>query len=219
MGRFVGSLPVRPNSPHSGPRKASSTKKFRNSWQKHRRDSYVEYATVALWVPGTCSLRGASEPGSFQSTAHMEQIFIQLGQIIVRALPTFFVIIVLHWYLKKVLFQPMERALEERRQKTEGVIEASEATTERMREKLARYEESLREARAQIYQAQAEERKVLLAKQAEALDAAKSRQSERVAAARAGISGEAEAARRDLAGQVERLAEHITSAVLTGRAQ
>ncbi len=78
----------------------------------------------------------------------MEQIFSALPGILLRALPTFFLILVLHWYFKKVLVQPMERVLEERRQKTAGSVESSEQSLAHAAAKMRQYEQSLTEARA-----------------------------------------------------------------------
>jgi len=148
----------------------------------------------------------------------MEQIFETLKGIIVRALPTFFLVILLHWYLKKVLFQPMERVLEERRLKTEGAVEASEASLAQVQQKLADYEQSLGDARAEIYREHEEGRKRLADQQARSVEIAREKTSERVTAAKAEIAAEAEKATASLAAEAERLATQIASQVLAGRA-
>lgn len=149
----------------------------------------------------------------------MEQIFHTLQGILVRALPTFFAVILLHWFLKKVLFQPLERVLDERRRRTQGVLESCEAALERARARLREYEDTLRQAQAGIFDQQEAERKRLAATRSAALAEARLRARERVEAARAEIQAEAaqaiEALRKEAAG----LAEAITQAVLGGRAR
>lgn len=149
----------------------------------------------------------------------MEQIFHALQGILVRALPTFFLVILLHWFLKKVLFQPLERVLAERRQRTEGVIESCEAALERARKRLKEYEDSLRQAEAEIFDRQEAERKQMAARQAEAVAEARRQARRRVDAAREQIRAEAEQARLALREEAGRLAGAITQAVLAGRAR
>jgi len=147
----------------------------------------------------------------------MAQIFSTLQDILVRALPTFFLVIALHWYLKKVLIQPMERVLAERRKRTEGAVAASEAALAQAAVKAAAYEKALYEARAGVYADQEQNRRNLIADQAAAIEESKKKMAAQVAAATAGITAEAEAARVSLAGESERLAEQITYAVLAGK--
>lgn len=149
----------------------------------------------------------------------MEQILHALQGILVRALPTFFAVILLHWFLKKVLFQPLERVLDERRRRTQGVLESCEAAMERARARLREYEDILRQAQAGIFDQQEAERKRLAAARSAALAEARLRARERVEAARAEIEAEAAQAREALRKEAAGLAEAITQAVLGGRAR
>lgn len=152
----------------------------------------------------------------------MEQI-IQILQvlqgIIVRALPTVFLFVLLHWYLKKVLFQPLERVLEQRRKATEGAVAASEATVHQAEDKLKAYEQALSDARAEIYREQESFRKNLEAKQSSALDEARRQSSDRLSAARAEIAAETASAQATLHAEADRLSDLIASSILAGRAQ
>lgn len=149
----------------------------------------------------------------------MEQIIETLKGIIVRALPTFALVIILHWFLKKILFQPMEKVLEERRKKTEGAVEASEATLALVNEKLATYENSLADARAEIYKEQEAGRKRLADQQSKAVEAARVKAGERVAAVKAELALEVEKATATLTAESDRLAEEIAGLVLAGKVQ
>jgi F-type H+-transporting ATPase subunit b len=147
----------------------------------------------------------------------MAQIVTALKDILVHALPTFFLFIALHWYLKKVLFQPMARVLAERRARTAGALEGAEAAVAAAAAKLASYEQALYQARAEIYAEQERARRQLAAEQTAALEQAKAKTAAAVAEARAGIAAEAEAARSAMAAESEQLAEQIARAVLAGR--
>jgi F0F1-type ATP synthase membrane subunit b/b' len=146
----------------------------------------------------------------------MEQIVRTLRDILVRAIPTVILLVAFHWYLKKVLIQPMQRVLAERRKRTEGALEAAESAVAQAAEKMAAYEKALAEARAGIYAGQEENRRRLGAEQAAAIEAARGRAAAQVAAARVEIAGEAEVARAGLAAQSDRLAEQIAQAALAG---
>jgi F0F1-type ATP synthase membrane subunit b/b' len=147
----------------------------------------------------------------------MEQIVRTLQDILVRAIPTLILVIALHWYLKKVLIEPMQRVLAERRKRTEGAVEAAESAVAQAAEKMAAYEKALAEARAGIYAGQEENRKRLGTEQAAAVEAARGKAAAQVAAARVEIAAEAEAARAGLAAESDRLAEQIAQAVLAGK--
>jgi F-type H+-transporting ATPase subunit b len=142
----------------------------------------------------------------------------QLVPILQRAVPTFLLVWLLYFYLKKVLFEPLDRVLEERRKRTLGAVEASEATLQQVEDKAAEYERLLNEARAGIYREQEEHRGRLAAGQAQAVEAARQKAAAAVAEARAAIGAEAAQAQAGLAAEAERLAEQIATAVLAGRA-
>lgn len=149
----------------------------------------------------------------------MEQIFIQLQGILVKALPAFFLVLILHFYLKKVLFLPMERVLEERRRRTEGVVAGSEEAVRAAGRKMREYEAKLAEARAAIYEEAEAARKQLAEQQAAALAEARAEAGARVAKAREAIADETILARAALTAEAEQLAARISASVLTGRMQ
>jgi F-type H+-transporting ATPase subunit b len=145
------------------------------------------------------------------------QIFEALKGIIVRALPTFVLVILLHWYLKKMLFQPVERVLEERRKKTMGAIEDSEASLAKVNEKLARYEQAISDARVSIYQEQEAARKSLADQQVASVEAARVKSAERVAQVKSELAAEVSSAKAALASEADRLADEIAGVILAGK--
>src|ERR1035438_4367491 len=83
----------------------------------------------------------------------MESTLHALGGILLRATPTFFLVFLLTFYLKKVFFQPLEKVLQQRYEATEGSRKLAEQTVERASAKAAEYEAAMRTARAEIYKA------------------------------------------------------------------
>jgi len=147
----------------------------------------------------------------------MEKILQDLQGIIVRALPTFFVVVLLYFILKSLIFRPIEQVLEERRKRTLGAIEASEATLKEVERKSAEYETALSAARSEIYQGVETNREALIAEQAKSLEQARAKASELVAAAKSEIETETAQARAGLAAEAERLADEIAGRILSGR--
>ena len=147
----------------------------------------------------------------------MEQIFVALQGIIIRALPTFFLVILLHWYMKKVLFQPLERVIEERKAKTEGAVADSQNALEAVKAKYAEYEKALGDARARVYQDQEGTRRELADAQAALVENARVKATAQVNTFKADLAAQVEQARQTLAAQAEEIAEQIAGAVLAGK--
>jgi F-type H+-transporting ATPase subunit b len=84
----------------------------------------------------------------------MEETLHQLGGILLKALPTFVLVIFLTFYLKAVFFKPLERVLRTRYEATEGARQLAAKTLERAAARTAEYEAAMRSARAEVYQAQ-----------------------------------------------------------------
>lgn len=138
------------------------------------------------------------------------------GSLLIEALPTFIIVILLHFYLKATLFKPVDRVLSERHAATEGArLNASEAL--RSAElKVAEYETKLREARGEIYREQETWRKQLIEEQNVSLATAREENMKAIAEAKRNIEAETAAARAVLASQADSLSEQIVATVLKG---
>jgi F-type H+-transporting ATPase subunit b len=147
----------------------------------------------------------------------MDATLHALGGILLRALPTFFLVVLLHFYLKYVFFRPLERVLRDRYEATGGARKLAEASLAKAGEKAAHYEAALREVRAEVYQEQERLRRQMLQEQAEAIHAARARAGVMVAEAKAQIEAEAAEARRSLEAQAEVLATEIAERLLARR--
>jgi F-type H+-transporting ATPase subunit b len=147
----------------------------------------------------------------------MEQTFQALGVILLKAIPTVIILLLLHFYLKIVLFGPLRAALQEREVLTAGARKAAEDSLAAADRKAKEYEAKFREARAEVYKQQEETRKQWLQDQAGHIAAAHTRTRASVEEARTQISAEADSARQNLRQTSESLADQIADRVLVGK--
>jgi F-type H+-transporting ATPase subunit b len=148
----------------------------------------------------------------------MEQTIQALGGILLKAIPTVILLIVLHFYFKRVLFGPLEKILRQRGELTQGARKAAEASLAAAERKAQEYEMKLREARAVVYKEQEETRRRWLDDQTAQIAEAQARSEASVKAAREAIAGEAAAARQTLVDSSATIADQIATAVLSRRA-
>ncbi len=146
----------------------------------------------------------------------MDSTLQALGGILVRAIPTFVLVVLLHLYLKRMFFGPLEKVLGERREATEGAREAAETALRRAEEKAAGYEAALREARAAMYKEQEEVRGRWVAEQGKRIQEARAAARALVAGAGRDLAVEVERARAELGASSEALAAEIAQGVLSG---
>jgi F-type H+-transporting ATPase subunit b len=148
----------------------------------------------------------------------MEQTLHALAGILQKAVLTVGLLLLLHFYLKAMLFGPLEKVLKERDQLTKGARKAAEQSLADADKKTQEYEAKLREARAEVYKEQEETRRRWIEDQASEVSQARERNTAAVRRAREEIAAEAAAARRSLTESSGALADEIATAVLAGRA-
>jgi len=144
----------------------------------------------------------------------MEATLNALGGLLLKAIPTLFLLLVVHFYLKAVFFGPLRDVLAKRRASTEGLREASEATLKKATELATSVEAQLRTAREQIYQEQDETRRKWTSEQAARLEEARKQARELVHQAKTELEAEAAGAQRELAATTGALADQIAQALL-----
>lgn len=147
----------------------------------------------------------------------MDEILRQLGGIVVRALPTFILVLLLHLYLKYMFFRPLERTLDARYQVTEGARKDAAASLEKAEAKTAEYDAAIRSARSQIYQEQEGFYRKLQDERAAEVAATRTRADAAIQAAKAELARDLEEARRNLGAESEQLASRIADSVLGRR--
>jgi F-type H+-transporting ATPase subunit b len=148
----------------------------------------------------------------------MESTLHDLGEILLKAVPTFCLIVLLHFYLKYVFFKPLAKVLHERYLATEGARKVARESLERAKAKTAEYQAALRAARNEIYQADERIQKQLQEKEAADLTAARQRAEALVKEAKAQLAADVELAKAGLARESELLANQIADTLLRSAA-
>lgn len=149
----------------------------------------------------------------------MEQTLGALVGILQKAVPTILLLILLHFYLKAMLFGPLAKVQKERDALTKGARKTAEESLASAERKTADYENKLREVRGEVYKEQEELRRQWLAEQTQQVDAARERSATAVRAAKEQLSREAADARNSLANTSGVLADQIASSILNRRVQ
>lgn len=144
----------------------------------------------------------------------MESTLHDLGQLLLKAVPTIFLLLVVHLYLKYVFFRPMANVLAQRRAATEGQRESAEALRAKADEQAKSIEAQLHQAREAIYQEQEEARRQWTTEQGAQLDDARQKSRELIHQAKQQLDTEAAAAKTKLGTYADTLADQITKTLL-----
>jgi F-type H+-transporting ATPase subunit b len=147
----------------------------------------------------------------------MEQNLQALGGLMLKAIPTICLFLLVYFYLRSMLFTPIEKVLQRRGVLTEGARKAAEQSLSAAERKQQEYEKKFNEARAEVYRAQEEIRRGWLDQQAAQVADARKKAEEAVRLARAQIVVEMAGTRENLTVPSAELAEEITQAVLARR--
>lgn len=147
----------------------------------------------------------------------MDKTLHDLGGIVLNGLPTFFLVLILAFFVKFLYLKPLEKVLGERFRLTEGARKAAEESLKNADSKIAEYQDALNNARNEIYREQATFLQKFHAEQAELVHAVRAECDTRVAAIRLSIAQEADAARESLAAQADTLAGQIVDVILSRR--
>jgi F-type H+-transporting ATPase subunit b len=148
----------------------------------------------------------------------MESTLAALGGLLLKALPTFFLVLLLHFYLKYIFFKPLQRVLDERYAATEGAKKQAEESLQMAAAKTAEYEEAMRAARAEVYQEQERLFQQLEEERKQELRSARERAGAAIQEAKAALAKDVEEARRTLSSDSEALANQIAKSILSRRA-
>jgi len=144
----------------------------------------------------------------------MDEILQQLAELLLKAIPTFLIVVVLHFYLKGMFFKPLEKVLHKRYEATEGARKHAAESLQRAAAKTSEYEAALRNARADLYHSQEQIHKELQETHAARLLEERQRAEALVKEARAQIVAESEAAKASLTTDSDVLANQIVESVL-----
>src|SRR6185436_795500 len=128
----------------------------------------------------------------------MEETLRALGEILLKAIPTFLLVVLLHFYLKFIFFKPLQQVLRQRYEATEGARKLAEASLAKASEKAAEYESALRAARAESYKELEQLRRQLQDDRAIAVRQARASAESAVAQAKATLGAEVDGLKKNL---------------------
>ena len=141
-----------------------------------------------------------------------------LGEILRNAVPTFLLVVLLQFYLKRVFFRPLEKVLHQRYEATAGARKLAEQSLAHASARTAEYETAIRNARTEIYQAQEQLYRQLQESHAAQIAAARHASEDGVRRAKEQIAAEVDAARMSLERDTASLAAEIADSMLRGNA-
>ena len=144
----------------------------------------------------------------------MDDTLRALGEILLKAVPTFFLVLLLYAYLTRVFFRPLEEVLQQRYEANEGARKLAEEAVAKATAKMAEYEAAMRAARGEVYQELGNLRSQLQAERNAALEDARKQVETQIAAAKGELAGEVAVLKQDLAAQSDLLATQITESIL-----
>jgi F-type H+-transporting ATPase subunit b len=144
----------------------------------------------------------------------MNEIFGQLGGLLLGSVPTIIFVILLFGIYTAVVHKPLTRVLAERHSRTEGAIEKARADIAKSEARTAEYEQRLREARMTVFKSQEGRRQQALQARAAAVAEARTRAQAQVEQARAAIEQDKVAAQTGLEAESGKLAAAIIRTVL-----
>jgi len=144
----------------------------------------------------------------------MEQVARALGAILLRAVPTFVLVLLLYIFLKKMFFNPLEALIARRYNETEGALKAAGETAGVAERKTSEHQQALQEARAEIFRYLANERQRTLEECDRALGEARRDAEQRIEATRQQLQADVEVAKGLLRGESDELADAIARLVL-----
>jgi F-type H+-transporting ATPase subunit b len=144
----------------------------------------------------------------------MQETLRQLGELLLGSIPTV-ILLCLLWALYNLLVhKPLLKVLAERRAKTEGAIEKSQADIAAAAARTAEFEQRLREARATLFRAQEARRKAAVEARDRAVSVARTRSQAQVQAARQDLEKDRQSAQTALQGEAQSLAAEVVRRVL-----
>jgi F0F1-type ATP synthase membrane subunit b/b' len=144
----------------------------------------------------------------------MESTLHDLGGLLLKAIPTVFLLLVVHFYLKRMFFGPMADVLAKRRAATEGLKESAAATRARAEQQTGSIEAQLRQAREEIYQEQEEARRRWTTEQTGQVDEARNQAHALIRGGKERLDAEAATAKSQLSATADSLADQIVRTLL-----
>ena len=148
----------------------------------------------------------------------MDETLRSLGGLLLKAIPTIVLLLIVHFYLKRMFFRPLREVLAKRREATEGARKSAEALLAQAAEKTAALEAAMRKAREEVYREQEETRRRWISEQTERLEETRRNSRDLIHQAKQQLDSETAAAKRELTPATTALADQIAQSLLEGKA-
>jgi F-type H+-transporting ATPase subunit b len=144
----------------------------------------------------------------------MQDIILQVGALLVGAIPTAVLFIVLVVAYQFLVQGPLTETLKKRRALTVGALEDARKAIAQAESRTAEYAEKLRQARAEAYKLREQRMQQWNTEREAALDTARKAAGAKVSKAKAEVDAEAGAARQAIQSAAADLASQAVRAVL-----
>ena len=144
----------------------------------------------------------------------MDETLHQLEGLLLGSIPTIFLFLLLVILYRLLVYGPLTRVLDERRERTEGAIEQANAATAAAAAKTQEYEAQLRAARSRIFQARQQKQQLWNRERDNAIAEAHAAAQRQVEEAKLALQAQTEAGRRTIKDSIDELASDILAAVL-----
>jgi F-type H+-transporting ATPase subunit b len=144
----------------------------------------------------------------------MDETLHQLEGLLLGSIPTIFLFLLLVILYRLLVYGPLTRVLEERRERTEGAIEQANAAAAAAAAKTQEYEAQLRAARSRIFQARHQKQQLWNRERDNAIAEAHAAAQRQVEEAKLALQTQTEAGHRTIEDSIDQLASEILAAVL-----
>ena len=144
----------------------------------------------------------------------MDETLHQLEGLLLGSVPTIFLFLLIVILYRLLVYGPLTRVLNERRERTDGVIEQAEAAMAAAAAKTQEYEAQLRAARSKIFQARQLKQQQWTRERDSAVAEAHAAAQRQVEEAKSALQAQTNAGRQTIEDSIDQLAGEILAAVL-----
>jgi F-type H+-transporting ATPase subunit b len=144
----------------------------------------------------------------------MDETLHQLEALLLGSVPTIFLFLLIVILYRLLVYGPLTRVLDERRERTEGAIEQANAAMAAAAAKTQEYEAQLRAARSKIFQARHLKQQRWARERDSAVADAHAAAQRQVEEAKSALQAQTKAGRHTIEDSIDQLAGEVLAAVL-----
>ena len=144
----------------------------------------------------------------------MDETLHQLEALLLGSVPTIFLFLLLVILYRLLVYGPLTRVLNERRERTEGAIEQANAAMAAAAAKTQEYEAQLRAARSKIFQARQLKQQQWTRERDNAIAEAHAAAQRQVEEAKSALQVQTDASHATIKDSIDELAKEILAAIL-----